>query len=235
MNTAGARTLALSSPPPSTISSPPTDDCVASSRMAWGLATAKDGRAGTTAIGRPIRVVELPLLAGQRPSVPRPRPARQNYTSVCSAISSASSTSIPRYRPCSQVCCGRGEVEPPGDSWFAGRSASAWCGASNAYHRQLNRAQSEPTQTRTIRAYWRVERWGEARSRLGKRKSPPSARPQDPRAPAIPRLLGDFKLHRPLGFLCMTIARAATRLPCVTSWTRSSPDHRIGTCCRWQG
>jgi hypothetical protein len=38
-----------------------------------------------------------PLLAGQRPSSPAAATSPRDYTSVCSAISSASSTSIPRY------------------------------------------------------------------------------------------------------------------------------------------
>jgi hypothetical protein len=39
----------------------------------------------------------------------------------------------------------------------------------------------------------------------------------DPRRDGISRLLGNFKGDRPLGFLCMTIAREATRLPWTTS------------------
>src|ERR1700741_1658136 len=66
MNTAGARTLALSSPPPSTISSPP-DDCSASSRMPAGLATGVDLEARMSASGPRFQVAVGRLLAARRP------------------------------------------------------------------------------------------------------------------------------------------------------------------------
>ena len=43
-------------------------------------------------------LAECPLLAGKRPPGKTVAPGANRYTSVCSAISRASSTSIPRYR-----------------------------------------------------------------------------------------------------------------------------------------
>jgi hypothetical protein len=53
-----------------------------------------------------------------------------------------------------------------------------------------------------MRAYRRVERRGDARSRLGYKKSPPfESFRLDPSTKVISSLLGDLELHWPLGLL----------------------------------
>ena len=87
-------------------------------------------------------------LAGQRPSVRRSQVAFCDYTSVCSAMSSASSTSILGSGPCFPAWCDRAAAEPPADFWFFGRSASALCAALSACRRSPDLTRSPLPRTR---------------------------------------------------------------------------------------
>src|SRR4029077_5681626 len=93
MNTAGARTLALSSPPPSTIYQP-LDNCSVSSRMLSGLATDVDSQAGMSALGRRSQAAVGQLSAGSG------TPADGCHHAVCEH---GSSSNLERSQGVSQI------------------------------------------------------------------------------------------------------------------------------------
>jgi len=99
---------------------------------------------------RQKRVKSRPLppanpTAGKEPSSDG---RRVLYTSVCSASSSASSTSIPRYRTVLQAWCGQVRVARPEGFWSAGTPMMLSFFASNACRRRQGRVQLRQPRTR---------------------------------------------------------------------------------------
>jgi hypothetical protein len=83
---------------PGTDRAPGPDPAPAHSPPRLSRGAGLNSRHRMTAFGRGVRTTQCRKVAGRRPLKQRSLPARKSYTSVCSAISRASSTSMPRYR-----------------------------------------------------------------------------------------------------------------------------------------